>query len=125
MSAIDERTTTLGLGIGGVLALIGIVAYVLSDFASVTALIPTGFGVLIAILGAVGRDDNRRRTAVYGIGALATLGVLGSLRAVPDLIALASGESVDSVVATLSQGAMIAFCLVLVASVVRDVLDAR
>ncbi|APX97904.1 hypothetical protein [Natronorubrum daqingense] len=125
MSDVGERTATLGAIVGAVLVVLGIGAYVLTDFASVTALIPTFFGVLIAALGAIGRDESRERGALYGIGALAVLGAVGSARAVPDIIALVSGESVDSVVATVSQGAMIVFCLVLVVGVGRYVLETR
>ncbi len=125
MSEAGNSTATLGMVLGGVLGVVGIAAYVISGFASLTALIPTLFGVLIAGLGAVGRSDERQRIAIYGIGILAALGVPGSLRGVPDIIALLSGSSVDSVVATVSQGLMIVFSVVLVVSVVRYVLDSR
>ena len=125
MSETGNSTATLGMVLGGVLGVVGIAAYVISGFASLTALIPTLFGVLIAGLGAAGRTDERQRIAIYGIGILAALGVLGSLRGVPDIIALLSGSPVDSVVATVSQGLMIVFSLVLVVSVVRYILDSR
>ncbi len=125
MSATAEQTTSLGVIIGGVLAIGGIGAYVLSDFASVTALIPTIFGALFVVLGAIGRDDSRQRFSVYGIGLLATLGVLGSLRGVPDILALLTGGSVDSVVAPATQALMIVGCVVLVGSVARYTLESR
>ena len=116
---------TLGIGLGIVLVVVGVGAYVLSDFASVTALIPTFFGVLIAVLGVIGRQTDRHRLAAYGIGLLAVLGVLGSTRGIPDIIALLSGESVDSTIAAVSQGAMIVICLVLLAAAIQVVLDTR
>ncbi|ARS89152.1 hypothetical protein [Natrarchaeobaculum aegyptiacum] len=121
MSDPGEQTATLGIVVGAILAVVGIAAYVLSEFASATALIPTIFGAIIAILGTIGRTENRERLAVYGIGLFAALGVLGSLRAVPDIVALATGDAVDSVVAPVTQGVMIVFCLVLVGGVVRYV----
>lgn len=120
----NSRTSAFMLGIvlGIVLVVLGIGAYVLSDFASVTALIPAFFGVLIAILGVVGRQQtDRRRLAAYGIGLLAVLGVLGSTRGIPDIIALLTGESVESTIAAVSQGAMIVICLVLFATVIQFV----
>ncbi|SDR19120.1 hypothetical protein [Natronobacterium texcoconense] len=115
-----ETTPTLGIVLGAVLVVVGIVAYVLSDFASVTALIPAIFGVVIAVLGIVGRQTDRQRIAVYGIGVLALLGVLGSVRGVPDVLALLTGGAVDSTIAAVAQGSMILIGLVLLAVVARD-----
>lgn len=109
----------LGIGLGIALVVVGVAAYVLSDFASVTALIPAVFGLIIAVLGAVGdRQTDRRRLAASGIGLLALLGVLGSMRGIPDMIALLTGGSVGSIIAVVSQATMIAICLVLLAAVV-------
>ena len=123
----SSRRATFGLSImlGLVLVVLGIGAYVLTDFASVTALIPAIFGGLIALLGEVGRQGYRERLAAYGIGLLALLGILGSTRGIPDLIALLMGESVESVIATLSQGTMIVICLVLLVAVAKFILESR
>jgi FtsH-binding integral membrane protein len=69
----------LGIVLGIALVVLGVGAYVLSNFASITALIPAFFGTLIVILGVVGyKQTDRQRLAAYGIGLLAVLGVLGS-----------------------------------------------
>ncbi|RQG94482.1 hypothetical protein [Natrarchaeobius chitinivorans] len=125
MSNSSQLTSTLGIVLGAVLVALGVGAYVATDFASVTALIPAFFGVVIALLGVAGRQLDRDRIAVYGIGVLALLGILGSARVVPDAIALVADDAVDSVVATVSQSAMILICLVLLVAVVRDGLDLR
>lgn len=124
----NSKTSTFMLGIvlGIALVVLGIGAYVLSDFASITALIPTLFGVLVVILGVVGRQQpDRQRLAAYGIGLLAVLGVLGSTRGIPAIIALLTGESVDSTIAAVSQGAMIVVCLVLLAAVIQFIRETR
>ena len=116
----------LGIVLGMVLILLGVSAYVLSDFASITALIPAFFGILIAILGGVGyQQTDRRRLAAYGIGLLAVLGILGSTRGIPDIIGLLTGEAVESTIAAVSQGAMIIVCLVLLAAVIQFIRDPR
>lgn len=125
MADLGAQTARLGVVFGGLLAAIGIGAYVASGFASVTALIPTVFGVIIAALGVIARDDRRQQYSIYGIGLLAALGVAGSLRGVPDILALLTGAPVESLVATLSQAVMIGFCLVLLGAVVRYVLTSR
>lgn len=125
MADSGKTPFTLSIVLGLALIILGIGAYVLSEFASVTALIPTIFGALIAILGLLGRQSGRERIALYGIGGLATLGVLGSVRGIPDVIALVRGESVASVIAAVSQGLMIVICLVLLAAVGKAVFDMR
>ena len=110
-----------GFIIGVVLAVLGVGAWVLTDFASLTALIPALFGILIVGFASAGRETDRERFAVYGIGALGAVAVLGSLRAVPDIIALATGDEVDSVVAVASQGIMILLGLALVVIAARAV----
>lgn len=107
----------LGIGLGSALVIVGVAASVLSDFASVTALIPAVFGFIIAVFGAVGyRQTDRRRMAAYGIGLLALLGILGSTRGIPDIITLLTGGDVGSIIAVVSQGTMIVICLVLLAA---------
>ncbi|MFP9190941.1 hypothetical protein ACLI4Q_04650 [Natrialbaceae archaeon A-CW1-1] len=116
---------TGGFIIGVALVVLGIGAWVLSDFASMTALIPVLFGILVVGFASLGRETDRERLAVYGIGALGVLAVLGSLRAVADIIALATGEEVDNVVAVASQGIMLLLGLALVVIAVRAVLADR
>lgn len=126
MANSSTTAFVMGIGLGIALVVLGIGAYVLSDFASITALIPALFGVLVVILGVVGRQQpDRHRLAAYGIGLLAVLGVLGSARGIPDIIALLTGEPVDSTIAAVSQGAMIVICLVLLAAVIQFVRETR
>lgn len=114
-----------GIVIGVALALIGVGAWALTDFAHVTALIPAVFGILVVGLASMGRETDRERLAVYGMAAVGAIGALGSLRAVPDVIALATGEGVDSAVAVASQGLTIVLGLALVVIAVRAVLADR
>ena len=117
MTDTGQSTENLSVGLGIALILLGVAAYAISDFASVTALIPAVFGILVVGLGLLGRDEQYRRIALYAIGALAILGVLGSLRVVPDVIAQ------EWTVGTISQGIMIVLSLTLLGIVARDVLD--
>ena len=94
-------------------------AYTVTEFASVTALIPAVFGVLVVGLGVLARRDRYRRVALAAIGLLAILGILGSLRAVSAIVAQ------DWTVATVSQGLMILLSLLLLGVVAYEFLDAR
>ena len=124
---VNSQTSAFMLGIvlGIALVVLGIGASVLSDFASVTAFIPALFGVLIALLSGVGYRTDRQQLAAYGIGFLAVLGILGSTRGIPDIIALLTGGSVESVIAAVSQGAMIVICLILLTAVIQFIRDTR
>ncbi|ELY67856.1 hypothetical protein C490_10620 [Natronobacterium gregoryi SP2] len=112
----------LGIALGAVLVAVGVGSYVLSDFASVTALIPAIFGVVIVGFGLVAVKTPREKLAVLSIGVLSLLGVLGSLRGVPDVIALLTGGPVDSTVAAVAQGSMILIGIVLFVAAGRDIL---
>lgn len=125
MTATERTTSQLTIVVGVLLAITGAFAYATSDFASITALIPSVFGVLFVVLGVVGIQTERTTLAVYAIGVLAAVGILGSLRGVPDVLALLTGGDVDSTIAATTQGAMVLFCLLLLVAVGRHVLDAR
>jgi len=69
----------LTIWIGLLMILLGLAAYVISSFASVTALIPAFFGVPIAILGALARKPSRQKAAGIAVTLLALLGLFGIL----------------------------------------------
>lgn len=125
MTTVDDRPLKTGVAVGFALVILGVAAYVLTDFASVTALIPAIFGILCVGLGQLGLNTDRDRLAVYGLGLLAVLGIGGSARAVGDIVALAGGESVDSTAAVLAQTGMIGLCLVLLVTVALALVGRR
>ncbi|MDR5673097.1 hypothetical protein RH858_08030 [Halalkaliarchaeum sp. AArc-GB] len=125
MADSTQFVFTSGLIIGVALVVLGVGAWVLTDFASITALIPAFFGILAVGFASVGRETDRERLSVYGIGALGALAVLGSLRAVPEILAVATGGEVGSVVAVASQGTMIVLGVALVAVAARAVATDR
>ena len=117
-----QLTFTGGFIIGVALVVLGIGAWVLSDFASMTALIPVLFGILAVGFASLGRETDRVRLAVYGIGALGAFAIVGSLRAVADLFALATSGDVNNVIPVASQGIMLPLGLALLVIAVRAVL---
>lgn len=77
-----------------------------------TALIPGVLGLAIALLGiwADKRPAQARPALNLALG-LAVLGMVGSLRSVPDFITLLAGGTVERPVATLAQFATLFICL--------------
>jgi uncharacterized membrane protein AbrB (regulator of aidB expression) len=63
-------TSITGLG----LIILGLVAYVGTGMTHPTALIPTGFGVLYAILGILGGTESIRKHAMHAAAALSLVG---------------------------------------------------
>ncbi len=106
--------------VGGLLTLIGVGAYAVSGFASATALIPSIFGIAIVGLASIGRNTSRQRLALIGLALFAVLGLGGSLQGVGDVVALATGGSVERPIAAVSQTITVVLCIVLLVLVGRS-----
>lgn len=65
---------------GGLMVVLGAVAYVATNFASMTALIPSFFGLGLIVLGLVARQGDRARMhAMHGAALLGLLGLVGGI----------------------------------------------
>ena len=71
-------STTVGLGLA--LIILGLAGYFLTGAASVTALFPAAFGIVIVVAGFIGRDERRRKHAIHVAVVVALIGLLGSVR---------------------------------------------
>ena len=71
--------TRLTFAIGGILTVLGLVAYVVTGAASVTALIPTFVGVLLLVCAALARRPTLRRHSIHAALVIAVLGAVGSV----------------------------------------------
>ncbi|WP_433294580.1 hypothetical protein ACQPZQ_10695 [Pseudonocardia sp. CA-142604] len=71
--------TRLTFAIGGILTALGIVAYVVTGAASITALIPTFVGVLLLVCAALARKPALRPHSIHAALVIAVLGAGGSL----------------------------------------------
>jgi hypothetical protein len=115
----------VGVWIGLALTLLGVGAYFGTGGASVTALIPAFFGVPLAALGVLARDDRRRKTAMHVAAALSLVGLAGSARGIPQVIALVSGGEAARPAAAVVQTAMALLCAVFLGLAVRSFVAAR
>jgi hypothetical protein len=116
-------TTTIGFGVA--LILLGLGGYFGTGMVSLTALIPAAFGLLLAVFGAIARDDSKRKMAMH---IAVTVGLLGFLGAVPGLLkigTLISGGEVARPAAVIAQSIMAALMAVYVAMCVKSFIDAR
>ena len=116
-------TTTIGFGI--VLIVLGVGGYFGSDRVSLTALIPAAFGLLLAIFGALARDEKRRKMAMHIAVTVGLLGFLGTVSGLLQLPALLSGGEVARPGAVVSKSIMAVLMAVYVGMCVKSFIDAR
>ena len=113
---------TIALGVA--LIIVGLAGYFLTGAVSLTALIPAGFGVVIALAGVVARDDRMRKHAMHAAVLVALLGFLGSVRGVLQIGALLDGTAARPA-AVVSQTIMAVLTLGYIVVAVRSFIQAR
>ena len=115
----------LSIGLGIILSLLGIIGYAASGAESITALIPTFFGIPILVLGLLGRKEHLRKHMMHAIAALALLGFAGSVRGLGSLFTMLGGQDVLRPMATIMQSIMALLTLAFIILAVKSFIDAR
>jgi hypothetical protein len=115
-------STTLALGVA--LIILGLAGYVLTGAASLTALIPAAFGIVILLAGLIGRDERRRKHAIHVAFVVALLGLLGSVRGLLQIGDVFDGTAARPA-AVVSQAVMAVLTLGYVIVAVRSFIAAR
>jgi hypothetical protein len=98
------------IALGVILIVLGVAPYVATGGSSVTALIPTFFGVPILVAGALARQPSRRGLALGVAFGLAALGFLGTVPGLVRLPALLAGADLERPLAVAMQAAMALLC---------------
>ena len=109
---------------GTLLIIIGILGYingVMTNHASLTALIPTFVGVVLLLLGVIARKNQGLRKHLMHVAVVVAL--LGFLASAGRLVARASELSYNA--AVVSQVSMALICLLFVILAVKSFIDAR
>lgn len=119
--------TRLALNIGILLILLGITSYYTSDAASMTALIPSFFGLAFCLLGILGKkSESLRKHAMHAALLLASLGMAGSFSGLwTTLTYLFGGPEPLRMQAAISQSVMAVLCLLFLILGVKSFIDAR
>jgi hypothetical protein len=115
----------LTIGFGAALVVLGLVGYIGSGADSVTALIPSVFGVVFVVLGVVGRSDDRRALTMHLAALLALVGIAGSVTGLIDLPDLLAGNDVERPWAVAVQSIMAVALVVYLVFAVRSFIAAR
>lgn len=115
----------LTYGIGGTLTVLGVVGYIMSGAASLTALIPAIFGVLFITLGAAARSERSRKHAMHAAAVLALLGAVFTAGGLVQALRMLGGSAVERPQAVIAQAVMALLCLVFLGFAVRSFIHAR
>ena len=115
-------STTVAVGVA--LIILGLVGYFLTGAASLTALIPAAFGIVILLAGLIGRDERRRKYAIHVAIVVALFGLLGSLRGLLQIGDVFAGTAARPA-AVVSQAVMAVLTLGYVILAVRSFIAAR
>ena len=114
---------TIAFGI--LLILLGLGGWFGSGGASMTALIPAAFGIVLLILGVIARNEKVRKHAMHVAVIVGLLGFFGSASGLLSLPAVLSGEPVERPAAVISKSIMAVLSLLYVARCVKSFIDAR
>jgi len=115
----------LTLVTGILLILLGIISYFATGQASLTALIPTAFGIVFAILSWLSRKENLRKHIMHAAAALALLGLIGSFGGLISAFTLIFGGQVERPAATVAQAIMALLLIRFLIYAVKSFIDAR
>lgn len=116
----------LSINIGILLTLLGILSYIVTDFASFTALIPSFFGIMFALLGFLGnRSEKMRKHAMHAALLLALLGLGGSFSGLIAIIGALFGTMPERMSAAVSQAIMAVLCIFFLIAGIKSFIDAR
>lgn len=117
----------LSIVYGVVLILIALIGYFGTGRASLTALIPAGFGLPVAILGmlALRVREKARMHVMHAIVVIAVVAAVGTVRSLSGLLRLLSGGAVERPAAVYAQSATAAVSALFVVLCVKSFVDAR
>jgi hypothetical protein len=116
-------TTTIWIGVA--LIVLGLVAFFGTGAASPTALIPAYFGVVLALLGLLARNEARRKHVMHAAVVVGLLGFLGSVRGLTKIADVLAGNPVDRPNAVIAQSIMAVLTGIYVALCIKSFIDAR
>jgi len=115
----------LSKAVGILLVILGTLGYVMSNAASVTALIPAFVGIPMFLFGYFGEKENLRRHMMHAAAGLSLLGFLGTVGGIPKTISLMAGSEVERPQAVVVQAVMAIICLGFLIFAIQSFIAAR
>ena len=115
--------TTIGLGI--FLIVLGLVGYLTTGMQSVTALIPTFFGIVFIVLGIIALKEKARKMAMHIAMVIGLLGLIGTFSGLIKFFVLITGGEIARPAAVITQTMMALLLIYYLASGIKTFIDAR
>ena len=110
---------------GIILTILGAGAYLGTGSQSITALIPSFFGIVILLLGTIARKESIRKHIMHAAVGVALLGFIGSVSGIPKVFSLVGGTELARPAAAITQAIMALICLVYLILAIRSFISAR
>ncbi len=117
------RSITFTTGIS--LVILGIGAYLITGFESITALIPAFFGILFIAGGYLAKSEKARKHTMHGLLLLAIIGIIPSFSGINKLISYAGGETIENAEAAVAKSIMVLILLMFLIFGIKSFVDAR
>lgn len=117
----------LSINIGVLLVILGFFSYIATEMVSLTALIPSLFGIAFIGLGLLARkSDDMQKHSMHAAMLLALLGVGGSFTGLRQITsALLGGDMPVRFTAAASQATMAVLCILFLIFGIKSFIDAR
>jgi hypothetical protein len=115
----------LTIAYGFIFILMGLYGYFGISSESITALIPTFFGIPMLILGWLGLNEKYLKHAMHGAAVLTLLGFAGTVGGLIKFFKMLGGAELERPAAVIVQALMAVLCLVFLVLAVKSFIDAR
>ena len=115
----------LTIAYGVIFILMGLYGYFGISSESVTALIPTFFGIPMLIFGRMALTEKYLKHAMHGAAVLTLLGFAGTLGGLFKFFKMLGGAEMERPAAVTVQAIMAVMCLVFLILAVKSFIDAR
>jgi len=110
---------------GVIFILMGLYGYFGISSESITALIPTFFGIPMLVLGWLALNEKYLKHAMHGTAVLTLLGFAGTVGGLIKFFKMLGGAEMERPAAVTIQAIMAILCLVFIILAVKSFIDAR
>lgn len=113
------------IALGILFILMGLYGYFGISSESITALIPTFFGIPLLILGWLGLNEKYLKHTMHGSAVLTLLGFAGTVGGLIKFFKMLGGEEMQRPAAVTVQAIMAILCLLFLIFAIKSFIDAR